>query len=545
MGLYNKLHTHLAIAVVLSLFVFAGCDNMTSSFDHDENIQGIDSNQPTVEVTNEGDDIIPGQYIVHLRTDRNTDLSAKMKAPSIDQRVEGIAEFAKSVAIDVNGEVGHVYSTVLQGFSISIPQEGSEEALRAIHSRPDVDFIEPDRRVYAANDQFEPSWGLDRITQRDLPLNSVYTYNSTGKGVTAYVIDGGINYDHEEFGGRAGSGFSAFDDDGSDCSGHGTSVASIIGGKQLGVAKEVDLVSVKVLDCDGSGTVSTLYQGIEWVTNNASSPAVANVSIITSANSTLDDAIRKSIESGVTYVAAAGNNGRNAGFYSPARVSEVLTVGSTNDNDEKVSNSNFGNSLDVFAPGHRIPSARYDNNSGTRNMTGTSAASPHVAGAVALFLQENSNASPSEAHSFIRGQATKGIVSNSDSNNNDLLFIDAESDSEPKDEDEDNSDKEEEEKEEEVEKSEPVIENFMVVTRNNGPWLRAEVEWRVSDKDGKLNKVTVELLDGNNSVDSSEISVDGNSASGTVSLRSRDNPNSVKITVENSNGKKDTKQINI
>lgn len=536
MGLYNKLYTNLFFAVVVSLFVFTGCDNMTSSLNNND--VNNDRFEPSLEVSDQGNDIIPGQFIVHLKSDGDSNFNSMVKTPGIDQRFEAINEFAQSVAQEVNGEIGYVYRTVLNGFSITIPEGGTEDALRAIHNRPNVDFIEPDRKIYAANDQFEPSWGLDRLTQRDLPLNGVYTYNSTGKGVTAYVIDGGINYDHVDFSGRAKPGFSAYDDDGSDCNGHGTSVASIIGGEEFGVAKEVDLVSVKVLNCEGSGTVSTLYQGIEWVTNNASAPAVANISITAGANSTLDNAIRRSIESGVTYVAAAGNNSRNAGFYSPARISEVITVGSTNDSDEKVSTSNFGNPLDIFAPGHRVQSARYDNNSGSRTMSGTSAASPHVAGAVALYLEKNNSATPAEAFDYIRQNATKGIVTKSDSNNNDLLFIKAESS-------DGNNNEEEEEEEEKIESSEPVIENFMVVTRKSGPWHRAEVEWRVSDEDGDLKSVLIELLNGNKSVDTSSSSVNGNSASGSASLRTRDNADSVKLTVEDSEGNQESKTIKI
>lgn len=520
MGLSKNFKNNLFVTVLLSFVVFTGCDNMTSSFsgnndqlNNNLDLQSVESPDPS------DDDIIPGQYIVVMKDGAQDVIS------DVNQMAKG-----------TGGEVTYVFEKTFNGFSLTLPEHASEQTIEALKNNPNVLSVEPDRKIYAAGDQTDASWGLDRIDQNELPLNSIYSYQSTGKDVTAYVIDGGINYDHTDFGGRAVQGYSVFDDDGSDCNGHGTSVAGIIGGSEWGVAKDVKLVSVKVLDCDGSGSVSSLYQGIEWVTKNASGPSLANVSIVASANSTLDKAIQKSIDAGVTYVAAAGNNGKNALLFSPARIENVLTVGSTNNSDEKLSKSNYGDALDIFAPGSGIKTARYDNNTGSRSMTGTSAAAPHVAGAVALYLEENPGATPDEVHAAITGNATKNIVTNSSSNNNHLLYVDPGSS--------DSGNKEEEE-EEEVVSNTPEIENFLVVTRKTGVWFRAEVEWRVSDEDGDLNNVSVELVNGNKTVDSDSNSVNGKSGSASASLRTKDNADSVKLTVIDSDGNERSKSIKL
>lgn len=531
MRLFKNLKNNLTLTVIVSLVVLTGCDNMTSSLSNDNRGQENDYITSYTESPDPIDgDIIPGQYIVIMKDD----------TPDV---MGGVNQMAKSTGTNVT----YVFEKAFKGFSITVPEQASEQAIEEIKRNPNVVSVEPDRKIYAAGDQTDAPWGLDRIDQRDLPLNDVYSYKSTGKGVTAYVIDGGINYDHVDFGGRAVEGFSVFDDDGSDCNGHGTSVAGIIGGSEWGVAKDVKLVSVKVLDCDGSGSLSSLFQGIEWVTNNASGPSVANVSIVASANSTLDNAIRNSIDAGITYVAAAGNNTRNALFYSPARMKEVLTVGSTNNKDEKVSNSNFGDALDIFAPGSGIRSATYNNDTGSRTMTGTSAAAPHVAGAVAQFLEKNPSATPAQAFSAITDNATKGIVKNSSSDNNHLLYVTPASSSSGSsdDDDKDGDDGNDDEKDEEIVENDPKIENFIVVTRNTGPWLRAEVDWRVSDEDGDLKTVKIALLDGNNTVDSSSSNVSGGSASGSASLRTNKKADSIRLIVTDSKGNEEVKTIKI
>ncbi len=207
-----------------------------------------------------------------------------------------------------------------------------------------------------------PSWGLDRIDQRALPLNSRYTYSGTGAGVTAYIIDTGILTTHQDFGGRASSGrdFVQNDNDAADCNGHGTHVAGTVGGTAYGVAKAVKLVGVRVLDCAGRGSNSGVIAGIDWVTANAAKPAVANMSLGGSASTAVDTAVKNSIASGVTYGLAAGNESRNACSSSPSRVPEGITVGATTKNDARASYSNYGDCLDLFAPGTDITSAWYN-----------------------------------------------------------------------------------------------------------------------------------------------------------------------------------------
>lgn len=245
--------------------------------------------------------------------------------------------------------------------------------------------------VEAAGDQGGATWGLDRIDQRDLPLNSNYHYDYDGSGVTAFVIDTGVRNTHNEFGGRASSGYDFIDNDNdsSDCNGHGTHVAGTIGGSTYGVAKNVNIVGVRVLNCSGSGTNSGVISGINWVKNNAQGPSVANMSLGGGASQALDDAVNAAVAAGISFVVAAGNDNSNACNYSPARAANAVTVGSTTSTDSRSSFSNYGTCLDIYAPGSSITSAWYNSNSATNTISGTSMASPHVAGVAALYLAEN------------------------------------------------------------------------------------------------------------------------------------------------------------
>jgi subtilisin family serine protease len=265
--------------------------------------------------------------------------------------------------------------------------------------------------------QNNATWGLDRIDQRNLPLSGTYTYDVSGSGVRAYIIDTGIHYSHNEFGGRASFGYDALGGDGSDCNGHGTHVAGTVGGTVYGVAKNVALYAVRVLNCSGSGTTSGVIAGVDWVRNNAIKPAVANMSLGGGASTSLDNAVSNAIASGVTFAVAAGNSSANACNYSPARVASALTVGSTTSSDSRSSFSNFGSCLDLFAPGSSITSAWRTSNTATNTISGTSMASPHVAGVAALYLSisGNSGASPSTVASAIINNATTGVVGNAGS----------------------------------------------------------------------------------------------------------------------------------
>jgi subtilisin family serine protease len=285
---------------------------------------------------------------------------------------------------------------------------------------PDTDPIvmvpDPDVEL---NPQPRASWGLDRINQRYLPLDKEYAYRSDGKGVNAYVIDTGILTTHFEFDGRASAIFD-FQSEGTgiDCNGHGSHVAGIIGGKTFGVAKKVRLFSVRVLNCQGTGTWSDVINGVNFVTWHRAqpaqqgTPAVANMSLGGEANRAVDVAVRNSIRAGVTYVVAAGNGNTDASAYSPAGVSEAITVGATDQNDARAEFSNFGPKLDVFAPGVHIPSAWIGGDLMFATASGTSMASPHVAGVVALYLQEHRTASPAVVRSALVSNSTAGIIRN-------------------------------------------------------------------------------------------------------------------------------------
>jgi subtilisin family serine protease len=352
--------------------------------------------------------------------DRAAPLYGAQRASAIDGRyivvLEQAADNADEKAVvqqarDAGASDVDRYATVLDGFS----GELSDDAVEQVRSHPDVAYVEADQEVTASATQSPATWGLDRIDQRARPLTNSYTYDRTGSGVTAYIIDTGIRATHNEFGGRVTAGATAINDGrgSSDCNGHGTHVAGTVGGSTYGVAKAVTLVPVRVLDCNGSGSTSGVIAGVDWVTSHhTSGPAVANMSLGGGASTTLDNAVSRSISDGVTYAVAAGNENTNACNGSPARVGSALTVGSTTSSDARSSFSNYGSCVDLFAPGSSITSAWWTSNTATNTISGTSMASPHVAGAAALYLQGHPTASPSTVSSAINGGATTGVVSN-------------------------------------------------------------------------------------------------------------------------------------
>jgi hypothetical protein len=279
--------------------------------------------------------------------------------------------------------------------------------------------------VRAAAGQSPATWGLDRIDQANLPLNNTYNRNASGAGVTVYIIDSGIRTTHTEFGGRAVSGYDAIDGGpADDCNGHGTHVAGTVGGTFYGVAKKAKLVAVRVLGCTGGGTVSGGIAGVDWVTADhaAGAPAVANMSLTTGANITLDAAVRNSIADGVTYVLAAGNASADACNTTPARTAEALTVGATTSTDGRKSDSNWGTCLDLFAPGDNITSAWHSSDTATNAIGGTSMAAPHVAGVAALHLQASPAATPATIAGWIVNSATTGKVINRGTGSPDRLL---------------------------------------------------------------------------------------------------------------------------
>ena len=315
---------------------------------------------------------------------------------------------AEDMAAQHGGKVKHVYQHALNGFSV----EMSEKEAEALSQDYRVAYVEEDGMMYATATQTNPPWGLDRIDQRNRPLSGTYTYNWTGSGVRVYVIDTGIRTSHTQFGGRASNVFDAFGGNGVDCNGHGTHVSGTVGGSTYGVAKSALLRGVRVLDCNGSGSTSGVIAGVDWVTSNHISPAVANMSLGGGASTALDNAVNNLSNSGVAIAVAAGNSNANACNSSPARAANAITVGSTTSTDARSSFSNFGTCLDVFAPGSSILSSWFSSDTATATLSGTSMASPHVAGVAALYKQANPSASSTTIRNAIVNNATANVITN-------------------------------------------------------------------------------------------------------------------------------------
>ena len=358
---------------------------------------GLRADRP--KMVRKGANKIPDHYIVVL------DMDAAGRQGSLAAARATIDD----LAFRSGGEVTHVYAHALNGFSARM----SDTQAVALSDDPRVAFVEEDSVMYATVTQTNPPWGLDRIGQRDRPLNQSYSYTTTGAGVNAYIIDTGIRRTHTQFGGRASVGFDAIGDgqNTNDCNGHGTHVAGTVGGSTYGVAKAVRLFAVRVLSCSGSGSTSGVIAGVNWVTQNHIDPAVANMSLGGGVSSALDTAVRNSINAGVTYAIAAGNSNMNAANASPARVAEAITVGSSTINDARSSFSNFGSVVDLFAPGSSILSAWRTSDTATATLSGTSMATPHVAGVAARFLQSNPGASPATVRNELVAQATLNRLS--------------------------------------------------------------------------------------------------------------------------------------
>jgi aqualysin 1 len=343
-----------------------------------------------------------GSYIVVFKAD------AVRAATEAHSQRPLVAAAAGNLARAHGANVTFVYQHALKGFAARL----SSDRAAALAADPRVAYVEPDQVVHAS--QTPATWGLDRIDQRDLPLNNTYNFNDTGAGVHAYIIDTGVRGTHQEFTGRTGNG-ADFVGDGNgtnDCHGHGTHVAGTTGGTTYGVAKQVTIHPVRVLNCQGSGTTSGVIAGVNWVTANHDAPAVANMSLGGGVSTALDNAVANSISSGVSYAIAAGNSNANACNSSPARVAAANTVGSTTSSDARSSFSNYGTCLDIFAPGSSITSAWNTSNTATNTISGTSMATPHVAGVIALYLDGNPGASPAAVTSALVSNSTMGHVSN-------------------------------------------------------------------------------------------------------------------------------------
>jgi serine protease len=351
-------------------------------------------------------DAIPGEYIVTFR-----------------DSVQDVPGVARRTVAEGGGSLRFVYTAALKGFAAHLPLQ----AVEALRRNPRVARIEQDVTLRAAEVQNRPPWALDRLDQRTLPFDQVYSYAGTGAGVSTYIIDSGIRTTHREFEGRAAEAFTAINDGrgAQDCAGHGTHVAGIIGGKTFGVAKGVRLYSLRVFDCQSYGASSGTIAAVDWVTRNRVLPAVANMSL-TSSSSTLAQAVQASINAGVVYVAAAGNNSGDACSYVPANVTAVVTVGSSNSADQQSAFSNGGSCVDLFAPGELVKSAYITSDSSTAIYNGTSQAAPHAAGVAALYLAANPSAAPATAHQSLVDAATTGLLTNVTSRSpNRLLFAPA------------------------------------------------------------------------------------------------------------------------
>ncbi|MDN3296920.1 S8 family serine peptidase [Streptomyces ficellus] len=318
-------------------------------------------------------------------------------------------------AADLGATPDLVFRSALKGFSTTMPKARAA----ALATDPRVAYVEQNATVRLNATQTDATWGLDRVDQRNLPLSTTYTYTTSAANVHAYIIDTGIRTSHGEFGGRAvvGTDTVGGGQNGQDCQGHGTHVAGTVGGRTYGVAKAAKLVAVRVLDCNGSGTTAGVIAGVDWVTANAVKPAVANMSLGGGASTTLDNAVKRSIASGVSYAIAAGNGNilglpENACNTSPARVPEAITVGATDKADKRASFSNYGTCLDLFAPGVGITSAWRTGDTATHTISGTSMAAPHAAGAAALHLSKHPTASPAQVRDALVANATSGKVQN-------------------------------------------------------------------------------------------------------------------------------------
>lgn len=352
--------------------------------------------------------------------------NGKINLLTASQRTAAVVDLSNDIASHVNGKVIRHYSHSINGFLL----EMSSSQVTQLRLDQRILLIEQDQMMSATVTQSNATWGLDRIDQSDLPLSNDYTYNLDGSGVNAYIIDTGILNSHTDFGGRSVSGwdFVENDADASDCNGHGTHVAGTVGGSTWGVAKNVNLIGVKVLGCNGSGSNSGVIGGVDWVAENAVFPAVANMSLGGGNSVALDAAVNNAIDTGITFVVAAGNSNINACSGSPNRVADAITVAASTSSDSRSSFSNWGSCIDLFAPGSDITSTW--SNGGTNTISGTSMAAPHVAGAVALYLQAHDDALPGEVASSLAGFASADKISRLNGSPNLLLNMSFDADTE-------------------------------------------------------------------------------------------------------------------
>lgn len=375
-----------AVVAAMTALTLAACQDPVST-----NQPAVAANKATVAARGNGGspgELIPDQYIVVLSD----------AVPDVDA-------VAARLAGKHHGQLKHTYKAALKGFAANM-SAGEAAALAA---EPDVAYVEQDQVVHATTLQSGATWGIDRIDQRSLPLSGTYSYNTTASNVRAYIIDTGIQTNHPQFGSRAQAVYDALGGNGQDCNGHGTHVAGTVGSATYGVAKGVLLRAVRVLDCNGSGSNSGVIDGINWVAANHIAPAVANMSLGGGYSQATNDAVNKLASSGVFIAVAAGNSNADACNSSPSSAANATTVAASSSSDAKASFSNYGGCVDVYAPGVNITSTWI--NSGTNTISGTSMASPHVAGVGALYKATYGDASYSTIRSWIVNNATSNVIS--------------------------------------------------------------------------------------------------------------------------------------
>ncbi|MFM6948285.1 MAG: S8 family serine peptidase [Aquirufa sp.] len=389
----------LSIGILSSILILNSCSNEL------ENITKVDSSieKSTNQISNSQSDLVRpatpkpifGSYIVVYKESETLD----------------VEDETSKINKAFGGNVDQIYKYALKGFAVS---NLNSKAIEGIKKNPKVAYVEQDMEVFAVGTQSPtPSWGLDRVDQTSLPLNNTYNYTSTGSGVKAYIIDTGIKLDHVDFTGRVVKGIDVIDKTFKDGNGHGTHVAGTVGGTTYGIAKGVTLVAVRVLNNNGSGTISGVIAGIDWVTNNHTpGPAVANMSLGGGVSASLDAAVRNSIADGVVYCIAAGNSAADASTASPARVTEAITVAASDVYDNFAYYSNYGSIVDIIAPGTNITSDWNTSKTATKTISGTSMATPHVTGVAAQLLSVNPTLAPADVQSLIKSSASSTQISN-------------------------------------------------------------------------------------------------------------------------------------
>jgi subtilisin family serine protease len=348
-------------------------------------------------------DAVAGSYLVVLKNSGVSKALNEIKAT--------LNNSAKSLTGQYGAQLGQTFGAALNGFSV----HATEAQAKRMAANGNVAYVMQNHRVHTTDTQQDPpSWGLDRVDQKDQPLDKAYNYTTKADNVTAYVIDTGVRASHETFGGRVSGGHDFIDNDNdpNDENGHGTHVAGTIGGNEYGLAKGVKIVPVRVLDAQGSGTTEQVVAGINWVTENHKGPSVANMSLGGTADDALDQAVKGAIAKGVTFAVAAGNESADASGDSPARVPEAITVAASDKTDLQAYFSNFGKVVDLYAPGVDITSSWGTGDTATKTISGTSMATPHVVGAAALYLAGHPDATPQQVSDALTGAATPDKITN-------------------------------------------------------------------------------------------------------------------------------------